>query len=32
MNFAVDGQTGFLVISAEGSVLSSGGDLESDER
>jgi len=32
MNFEVEGQTGFLVLGPDGSVLSSGGDLQSDER
>jgi len=32
MNFEVDGQTGFLVLGLDGTVLSSGGDLQSDER
>ena len=32
MTSEVEGQTGYLVLSLEGSVLSSGGDLESDQR
>jgi len=32
MNFEVEGQTGFLVLGQEGTILSSGGDLQSDER
>jgi len=32
MTSEVEGQTGYLVLNLEGSVLSSGGDLESDQR